>query len=357
MTPTRVVQFGLGKLGRDIARGYASRSDLELVAAVDPAKEVVGRSLRELLGPGAPELTVLSGGPVPDADVAAVVTGSRLESVGPHIAELVDRGVNVITSCEELGYPWREFPEWSRRLDDAARAAGVSVLGVGANPGFVMDTLPLVLSATIQELESVSVTRTMDLRPHRQERLDRFGFGRTPEEFDRMPTHVRHGHIGFRQSMDCLADHLGWELTGFHEQPLEPVVIAEAARRGDQETIEPGTVACVRQSIRGYVDGRDVIELTEFFGFALEPDDPVPFGDTHVLAGRDQSFTVRADPGYQAFPTTPAIMINLTGPLVRAPAGLRTAMEFAAADLASKRRGRALVAGGAPRPPDDQIGP
>lgn len=342
--PIRVALMGLGKLGLSVAEGLLARDDVDIVAAVDldPAKE--GRDLGRLAGTTDAGVAITTD--LPDrpggCDAVVLMTGSRMDEVADVVAALVQRGHNVLTSAEELAYPWAEFPQQSRRLDDLARRHGVSILGAGANPGFLMDALPVVLSLATQDIRRIRISRSMDLRPHRAQRLTRFALGETPDGFARVPRSVAHGHIGFRQSIDAVADSLGLRLDRVLEQPLTPAIVTSEPRRGEFVTLEPGAVAVVRQGAAGIAAGEHVIELEEHFGF-LDPADDVPEGDTYVVEGADQSFTVAVRPGVLSFVTTPAVMINLLAPLVDAPAGLRSTLDFTARELASKGRRQPTV--------------
>ncbi|MBL0008033.1 MAG: hypothetical protein IPP25_12920 [Saprospiraceae bacterium] len=54
---------------------------------------------------------------------------------------MINAGLSVVSTCEELFYPWNSSDEWSKTIDLAAKDKGVAVLGTGVNPGFLMDSL------------------------------------------------------------------------------------------------------------------------------------------------------------------------------------------------------------------------
>jgi hypothetical protein len=78
--------------------------------------------------------------------IAVHCTGSSLERVLPQLLTCVEAGLSVVSTCEELSYPWHASQRLARRLDAAAVRNGVAVLGTGVNPGFAMDYLPVALS-------------------------------------------------------------------------------------------------------------------------------------------------------------------------------------------------------------------
>src|SRR4029450_4688363 len=66
-------------------------------------------------------------------------TRSSLPAVAEQLLAAVKEGHPVVSTCEELSFPWVRHPELSERLERAAQRSGVSVLGTGGNPGFVLD--------------------------------------------------------------------------------------------------------------------------------------------------------------------------------------------------------------------------
>jgi 4-hydroxy-tetrahydrodipicolinate reductase len=330
-----VALVGLGTLGLKVARNLIEDTGrFRLVAAIeghDTSKH--GRDVGELAGTGPCGVQIAASLPADVRPAAAiVVTYSRLSAVEATIHELVERGVNVVTSAEELGYPWHEFPAQSRRIDELARRQGVSVLGVGANPGFIMDALPTVMSLACRGIRSIEISRTLDLTHQREHKLARLGVGIDAFEPGSDPGIV--GHLGYRQSIDMLADALGWRLDAIEEDPVTPEVLAASAREGAQWTIPAGKVAIVRHSARGLRAGEPLIELRGYYGFILEQD-PIAKGDTFRIAGDEQSFEVSYRPGMVSSATTPAILMNLTHPTIHAEPGLRTSLDFRIGEFTS----------------------
>src|SRR5690606_35369153 len=88
----------------------------------------------------------------PSADIAFVATTSFIAQVEPTILELIERDMNVVSICEELGFGFFDHTEIALRLDTLARQHGVTVLGTGCNPGILMDTLPIALSSLTMDV-------------------------------------------------------------------------------------------------------------------------------------------------------------------------------------------------------------
>lgn len=127
----------------------------------------------------------------PDADVAFVATTSFVAEVEPIINDLLDRGMNVVTICEQLGFGFGFYDHEpvARRIDERARRAGLTVLGTGCNPGILLDTLPLLLSSLTVDVNRVTIRRTAEMSGYGGI-LSKFGFGLTVAH-RRRPRHDR----------------------------------------------------------------------------------------------------------------------------------------------------------------------
>ena len=140
----KAVQFGCGPIGCSVVRYASLRPDVELVGAVDIDKSLVGRDLGEVAGIknklgvsiSADADAVLSQA---RPDVVFLTTSSSLKVVYPQVEKCVAAGANVISTCEELSYPYRKDPQLSAEIDKIAKANNVTVLATGVNPGFLMD--------------------------------------------------------------------------------------------------------------------------------------------------------------------------------------------------------------------------
>lgn len=130
----RVVLVGLGQIAREVF-ACAQAQGHEVVGGVDIDPEKTGRDLGEVLGfPAlglrvAPAVESLETG----ADVALITTGSQLDKAAGQISACVRAGLHVVSTCEELVYPWRTQPDIAGFLDDEARSHDVTVVGTGIN--------------------------------------------------------------------------------------------------------------------------------------------------------------------------------------------------------------------------------
>ncbi|MGC8787352.1 MAG: dihydrodipicolinate reductase, partial [Anaerolineae bacterium] len=186
--PTRVLHYGLGPIGVRIAQVVASRPDLESVGAVDIDPAKTGKDLGEVA-----EIGRMLGIPVQQnleaalkkskPDIVLHATGSHLPSVLPQFLGLAEAGLSVISTCEELSYPWFHHPDEAKKIDEAARRNRVAILSTGINPGFIMDTLVVILSGVCPSVTRVRVRRVVDLSIRRRQLQQKVGVNLTPEEF------------------------------------------------------------------------------------------------------------------------------------------------------------------------------
>lgn len=315
-----VVACGLGPMGRRIATRLAGRTDLRLVAAVDSDPDKRGLDLAELLGSRLPAaVTVLPSfgelGRPNGPGVAMLATSSRLEVVEAQIAQLVGLGWNVLSTCEELVHPKSVDPAAAERLHIAATHAGVTILGSGINPGFLMDTLVFVLSTACTRVRRIQVRRSVDTNQRRLPLQQKAGVGMEEAWFRRLATETRVGHVGLRQSAHLVADRLGWPVTRY-EETLEPVLATAPVETG-LGRVEPGGVLGLRQS-----------------GTAWRGTEPAIRYELEMSAGAQQvdAITIEGEPeirqviagGVNGDAGTEAVVANLVRPVAAAPSGLLT---------------------------------
>ncbi len=305
-----MVQYGLGSIGLGIVRLLLGRPDVELVGAVDVAPEKVGRDLGELVGAGELGVRVTSDPACAEgADVVLHATHSHLAQVAPQLLGLVRLGANVISTCEELAYPWFHHAEEASRLDEAARAHGVTVTGVGVNPGFVMDLLPVVLSAACAIVRSVRVERRVDLENRREALRRKAGVGLSEEEFWDGIESGTLGHVGLPESVALIGAALGWSLDLIADH-VEPVFL-----RGRKE------VAGLHQVARGLVDGEERIRLDLILALGVASED-------RIRIEGEPSLEAEIPGGVHGDQATCAIAVNAIPTVVQAPPGLRTVLEL-----------------------------
>lgn len=336
LDPLRVAFIGLGATGCAIASVLARRAGATVVSAVDRDPSKQGRDLAELTDGAVTGVEVESelrlASEQPPA-VAVVTIGSRVSDVEATIVELLSAGVNVVSLCEELAYPWWSHPEASKRMDEAGRLGGATVIGTGCNPGFMTDTLPLVLSAGFASIERLDVLRTASTWKYGP-LLDKFGFGLTESAFLERRGRDIVGHLGFEQSLALVCSAMGIEPDTIAVDPPEPLVIASAPRQGDFVEVPAGGVAGVRQVARAVVDGDAVLAYEGRFGFFL-PEDGIA-GDELRLRGAGRDIRFGVTPGYDSIDTTVAIAANIVPAVPALAPGLASMADLPVGGIAAR---------------------
>lgn len=313
----KVLQLGLGAIGRSISKLLADRAELTILGAIDPA--YAGESLAALAGlQAATDVTVagslgeFSGA----ADVAILTTTSRMEDITPQVLALIKRGLPVVSTCEELVYPWATYGELAEQIDRAAKAAGVAVLSTGVNPGFLMDFLPIIISRMVGYVASVTVERIQDAHPRREAFQRKIGAGLTVDQFEAKVAIGNFGHAGLTASVHLLAAGLGWDLDGV-EETIVPVLAKEKVTT-EFLSIAAGDVAGVHQEGIGSRDGREVVRLI----FQASVGEPESY-DRIRLDG-DAPLTVLFPDGVPGDTATGSITVNAVPLVMNMPPGFRT---------------------------------
>ncbi len=310
-----VVQIGLGPIGLGVTQTILSRRGINLVGAVDLDPAKIGQDAGILAGHD--ECGVAVSGDLDEtlarnADVAIVTTSSRLIDVADTIRRCIDAGWHIVSTCEELAYPWRTAPELAAQIDTQAQSAGVTVLGTGVNPGFLMDILPALLTGVCSDVRSIRVERFQDAGLRRKPFQVKIGAGLSVEEFRSRRDAGRIGHVGFPESIHLIAESLGWPVDLVTEA-IKPVTATDGSCDADQ-----GVVLGLRQLAIGYRNDEPVIEL-ELQAFIGHPDPR----DTVTIHGTpDLTWTVPG--GVNGDIATCAITVNALAAVQRAQPGLRT---------------------------------
>lgn len=325
MKPVRVIQYGLGPIGRWTALALLEKKDVEIVGAVDISPEMVGKDLGEILGiPQKLGVCVTNDAPAlfrkVKAQAVTHTTGSFFKDVYDQLEQAVTAGISVVSSTEELLFPQLRNPSLAAKLDRAARKGGASILGTGVNPGFVMDLLALVLSGVSRKIRSVRITRHVDAATRRQSLQRKVGAGMMSGEFRKLVKEGKLGHIGLMESMYLVARGLGWELSESREK-IEPVT-AEKLHVTEYFTVEPGRVAGLKHTACGLCDGRKVIDM-ELCMYIGAPD-PM---DTIEIDG-DPKLSLRISGGVAGDVATVAMMVNAVPRVIEAPPGLRSLLDL-----------------------------
>jgi hypothetical protein len=317
----RVLHFGLGPIGAAIVKQVAGRPGLKIVGAIDIDAAKVGRDLGDVVG-----LSRRLGLRVQDnaakalkaarPDIVVHCTSSLIKKVMPQIETILGSKAAIISTTEELSYPGYTHVRQARQIHAWAKKARVAVLGTGINPGFVMDALPITLTAVCERVERVEVNRVQDARLRRLPFQQKIGAGLTTEQFQK---EVRDGgvrHVGMTESIAMIADALGWSLDRISED-VQPK-LATVTVASEFLAVDPGYVCGIIQEGVGYRKGRPAIRLhLEAYLGAPESYDSVDIEGSPNLS-------MKIAGGIQGDLGTASIVVNSISRVLAASPGLHT---------------------------------
>lgn len=316
----RVIQYGLGPIGSGVARHAAGRAGVRLVGGVDVDPRKIGRDVGEIIGldrklgvfvsPSLAEAVANA-----EADVVLHTTQSYFDLFKGQILEIVAAGLDVVSTAEELCYPWLAHAEDAAEVDAAAKKVGRRVLATGINPGFLMDSLPLYLTGICQRVDRLDITRAQNASIRRGPFQAKIGSGLTVEEFREKMEAGRMGHVGLPESMGMLFEALGRKLARY-ESSVEPIV-AERPVKTEHFEVPAGRVRGLKQVARGYTDEGEFVTLN--FIAALDGEED---GDTIKITG-EPNLEVKLT-GTNGDLATAAIAVNAIKSVRKAAPGLLT---------------------------------
>ena len=319
MNPIPIIHFGLGPIGQEIGRAAANEPRVTSVGAVDIAPELQEFTLNQVCDADLPALPIVPSLAQVQAPAGAVVlqaTVSKLHQARDQLMAAIARGYHVVSTCEELVWPWEDHPQLARELDEAARKAGVTLLGVGVNPGMVMDTLPALVSRLVNAIERVHVARFVDVLERRVPLQEKNGLGKDPAWVQAQLDQGAMGHVGLKDSVWMLAAGLGWELDAVAVESR--ALVAQEGFESGLGWVAAGQCKGVRQEAQGLIAGdpRITMELVMEAGVAGGTRDEL------FITG-DQTLHMRLT-GIHGDKATAAIVINQALRIPAMPPGLQT---------------------------------
>jgi len=323
MENIKVIVWGIGTMGTLMAKILAGKEGVELVGALDSAPGKTGRPLSEITGISGHEKVPVSRNAEDvlskNADVVLLAVSSFMGATLEPVKKIIQSGKNVITIAEEWAYPRLTAPKESEEIDILAKSRGVTVLGTGVNPGFVLDTLIIALSGTCSSVRKISAKRINDLSPFGPTVMKTQGVGCSPEEFRLgLENGTIVGHIGFPQSIHMIASSLGIRLEKI-TQSVDPI-ISGTSRKTACAYVRPGQVAGCSHRAKGWAGGKPVIILEH--PQQVQPEaEGVETGDFITIEGIPD-IQVAIKPEIPGGTATAALAVNMIPQILNAPAGL-----------------------------------
>ena len=317
----RVGLYGFGSIARIVAK-LAIKRGYEIVGAVDIDPSIVGKDVGELaIGERIGVEVSRDPATLVDADVVIHATASYLDRVYPQIATVVNMGINVVSTCETLAYPFYRYPTLARKLDELARSRGVSVLGTGINPGFLLDTLVIALSSTVDDVVKVVASRYVDAAKRRESFRKKVGIGRPVNEVEEeLRKGVITGHVGYAESALLVAEALG----------LAPTKVVEEQHAVAAESdVESAGIKVLKGMCRGisgygavYVGSEEVVRVEFHALVGVEERDEI------AIEGRESGKIVWRSSGTPGDVGTAAVVLSLAEKVLEARPGLLTMVDL-----------------------------
>lgn len=319
------VVIGLGEIGQRIARAALHCPDLALVAAVDRSPLLAGRSLRDVLGDG-PDLSISDGYDLAFRrardGVLLLATASRIADVVDPVLAALRAGMCVVSTCEELTYPWLNHPKHADDIDRAAQRHGKSVLATGVNPGFALDRLVATAGSVCGQVRHARAERVVDARGRREALKRKIGAGLSEDEFHERAGRDEIGHVGLPESAALAALGLGLDCDEFEEELLP--VLAEEDLADPHLPVKKGQVAGIAQTARGFLDDREVVEVSTTLAIGA----PDPHDAIEIDA--DPPVRLFAPGGFAGDEATAWAVVNAASRVFEAEPGLLTVLDLPA---------------------------
>jgi 4-hydroxy-tetrahydrodipicolinate reductase len=325
-----IIQVGFGPMGKIITKLLSQRKNINLKGVIDIDPLLVGKELSEVLDIEK-KLDLIIESDLDsilsreNADVVIIATSSSLEKIVPTIESAVKSGSNVISICEELSYPFQYDLKRAKKLDRLAKSYNVTIVGTGINPGYLMDLLPIVLTAPCQSVKSIKVTRIMNSVKRRVPFQKKIGTGLSIIEFHKKISNKEiTGHVGLTQSIQMIVSALGIEYDEIIELPPQEIIAKKELTTSYGEIVPEGYVCGLQSKAYAKKEGKEIITL-DFVAYAGEHDEY----DSVLIEGAP-SIHQKIIGGVHGDLGTSAIVANLIPKVMEAKAGLLTMKDLPA---------------------------
>lgn len=332
----KVIIWGFGSMGSGMAKMLLKKEGIDIVGVIDGWDKLVGRGIFDILGvnpEGKEDVVVTHVDNKADvikpgaADVVLLATDSFTSKAFDKMKFILEQKINCVTTAEEMAYPQAQEPELAKQLDEIAKANGVSVLGTGINPGLIMDYLVLVLSGACEEVDHITAKRINSLSPFGPAVMEEQGVGFTVDKFNDLNDKGElAGHVGFEESIQMMADAIGWKLDGVRTS--KEAIVSSVYRKAPYAEVQAGDVAGVNMLGFGTVDGEDKIEMVH--PQQVEPQlEGVDTGDYIILKG-EPNISMAITPEVPGGIGTIAMIVNSIPNIINATPGLKTMIDLPA---------------------------
>lgn len=332
MENIKIIIWGFGAMGGGMARMLLTKQGVEIVGVCDLHPERVNKSMFEVLGMergGRKDVIIQSDInqvlTVNSCDVCLCATDSFTKKAFPRLKFALEKKVNIISTAEEMAYPQAQEPELAAELDRIAKENGVTVLGTGINPGMIMDLLVVCMTGCMTEVQHIEAKRVNSLSPFGPAVMEEQGVGITADEFAAgVKSGLLAGHVGFKESIQMIADAIGWDVEKVETQ-MAPIV-TDVDRKSPYGFAKAGNVAGVNMTGQGYVNGQ--VQINMIHPQQIEPEQVgVHTGDYITIKGTPE-VNLSIKPEVQGGLGTIAVCVNMIPHVINSAPGLKTMIDL-----------------------------
>lgn len=332
MEKIKVVIWGFGAMGKGMADMLLTKKGVEITGVCDLNPDLVNKSIFNVIESSRgshPEVLVSDNISSllnkENCDIVLLATDSYTKKAFPKMKLILEKGINIISTAEEMAYPKAQEPILANELDLIAKENGVTVLGTGINPGFIMDLLVVALTGVMTDVEYIEANRVNSLSPFGPAVMEEQGVGISVDSFNEgVKNNTLAGHVGFAESVLMIADAIGVRLDKFQQQ-MAPIV-TNVNRKSKYGEALKGNVAGVKMTGQGLINGKIFIDMKH--PQQIEPElEGTHTGDYINIKGTPNihmAITPEIDGGIG----TIAMCVNMIPHVLNARPGLKTMIDL-----------------------------
>lgn len=251
MERIKAIVYGVGAMGTIMTRLMVEKG-VDIVGAIGHVANI-GKDLGEVTGLDHPLNVRLSDNAdevlrTRHADIAVVAVVTEMANMYPHFKKCVENGLNVITTADEVNYPWSTSPELSAQLDKLAKKHGVTVTGGGFQDGFITNLGSLLCGAS-HTIESVVSKVKFSVDDYGPVLAEYYHIGKTRDELTAWLQEHKPEPSPFRTNMESLIADIGLTVRGIQES-AEPIIeTVDVECKNLQMTVKKGHIAGLLQVV------------------------------------------------------------------------------------------------------------